>query len=379
MPRLNPPLPGLAFAAMFALLLALSPAIRAADLFYQINGYNVTVDNSNRLFFGIVNPTATVEANRTPHLITFNGRTPDFTSVPDPTNIKNLTLEKLGNGAISYPSNQSVDVLGANLENFVIIDKGLVSVNVSALNPTFNSSVLIEMNLTGIYSQAAAPTIYYAPGTYTTRSSLIQNGQDCVSVGYCTNISWDNSTGILTFNAPHFSGYAIYNNYMQQIAYGFNGTIGINITSTNQVTVYTSAGSNDSALSFVPVTPPAGGSITLLSNESSNTTGGKTGFLVRNDGNVNVSITVASDKDSSSFVGGSSPLFQMFGGVNETGSCPSLNTGVQNLSASAITLCPSLGFTDSTDTIWGYVLVRVQSDAPPQTSTATLTFTSTQV
>ncbi len=365
-----------AILAFLAIALALAGALNAAGSFYQIRNYTATVNNVNRTVFGIVNPPVLVESNITPHIITFNGRTPDFTSVQDPTNIKNLTLEKLGYGAISYPPNQSVDVLGANLENFVIINKGLVSVNISALNPTFNSSSLIEMNLSGLYSAGPVPPILYSPGVFTTLKDAAMNGQDCVALGYCTNVSWSNTTYILTFNAPHFSGYAV--NVSGILLWNQNATLGINITSTNQISVYTSFGSNDSALSFMPVVPPAGGFVVLSSNETANTTGGKTGFLVRNDGNVNVSITVTSDKSASSFIGGSAPLFQMFGAENKTGSCQGINTSAQNLSASAITICPSLAFADTSDTIWGYIKVRIGSDAPPQTSTATLIFTSTQ-
>ncbi|HQT45355.1 MAG TPA: hypothetical protein PLO51_05215, partial [Candidatus Micrarchaeota archaeon] len=72
-------------------------------------------------------------------------------------------------------------------------------------------------------------------------------------------------------------------------------------------------------------------------------------------------------------------LLQMFGAENKTGSCPGINTSVQDLGASAITVCPSLAFTDTQDTIWAYILVKIYSDSPPQTNTATLTFTSTQV
>ncbi len=158
-----------------------------------------------------------------------------------------------------------------------------------------------------------------------------------------------------------------------------SGTLGINITSTNQIAVYTSSAKNNSAFSFIPVTPPAAGSITLMSNESSNVTSGDTSFLVENQGNVNVSITVASDKNASLFIGGSTPLFRMFGAQNKTGSCPGINATMQDLGNTPITICPSLAFADTQDTIWAYVLVRINSDSPPQTNTATLTFTSTQV
>ncbi|HQT44881.1 MAG TPA: hypothetical protein PLO51_02805, partial [Candidatus Micrarchaeota archaeon] len=305
--------------AVLAIFLFFVPASFATvnSTYYGNIYYNVTVNNVNRSIFAGVIPIVTVEANRTPHIITFNGRTPDFTSVPDVTDVRNLTLEKVGLGAISYPSNQSVNVLGADIERNVIINKGIIGVNSSALNPTFNSSVLIQMNLQGLYSGALAPTILYSPGVFTTLKDAALNGQSCVSLGFCTNISWNNTTGILTFNAPHFSGYAV--NVSGILLWAQNSTLGINITSTNQIAVYTSNRANDSTFSFIPVTPPAAGSVTLISNSTSNTTGGELGFLVENQGNVNVSITVASDKNAGAFIGGSTPLFQMFGGTNKTG------------------------------------------------------------
>lgn len=183
----------------------------------------------------------------------------------------------------------------------------------------------------------------------------------------------------LSFVIPHMSEHVItgVGSPSNDSGYSNVGTIGINITSTNQIAVYTSSSSGNSAFSFVPVTPPAAGSITLMSNESSNVTDGDTGFLVENQGNINVSITVASDKDASSFIGGASPLFQMFGAVNESDACPYLNATMQGLSASEITLCPSLAYADSRDTIWAYVLVKIDSDSPPSANTATLVFTST--
>ncbi|HQT45042.1 MAG TPA: hypothetical protein PLO51_03630, partial [Candidatus Micrarchaeota archaeon] len=204
-------------------------------------------------------------------------------------------------------------------------------------------------------------------------SVIIQNGTLCAAPR-CTGISWNATANTLTFNVSGFSGYAISGGQ-----YGFEGTLGINITSTNQIAVYTASSMNNSAFSFVPVVPPAAGSIILTSNESSNVTDADTGFLVENQGNINVSITVASDKNAASFIGGSTPLFQMFGAENKTGSCPGIYASAQDLGAAGITLCPGLAFLDSQDTIWAYVLVKINSDSPPQTNTATLTFTSTQV
>ncbi|MFA5106284.1 MAG: LamG domain-containing protein [Candidatus Micrarchaeia archaeon] len=326
---------------------------------------------------------ATFQIHTAPFVANFTGDTTNFAAITDLTNVTNLTLDKPGTGRIKFPATYSVNALGQDYDTNVKMGAGYISVNSSALDQSFNTSASLTMNLTGFYSNSLAPDIYYYSGFLANASSIVQAGTLCVSPR-CTGISWDSAGKILTFNVTGFSDYGIngsggFGGASNGTTYENTGTLGINITSTNQIAVYTSNGMNDSTFSFVPVTPPAAGSITLMSNETSNTTGGELGFLVENQGNVNVSITVASDKDAASFIGGSAPLFQMFGGVNETGACPSINASMQSLSGSAITVCPSLAYADSQDTIWAYVLVKIDSDSPPQTSTATLTFTSTQV
>ncbi|MFA5106037.1 MAG: LamG domain-containing protein [Candidatus Micrarchaeia archaeon] len=317
-----------------------------------------------------------------PIVSSYGGETTNFAAVADITNVTNLTLEKTGKGKIKFPATYSVNAAGADFDTQVIIGNGFISVNSSALDSSFNSTAALTMNLTGVYSSATAPTIYYYEAFASSLATIVNNGQAC-SAPRCTGVSWNQGTGILTFNVSGFSDYGVNGSGNYNGAGGSpsnsTGTLGINITSTNQIAVYTSNGMNDSTFSFVPVTPPAAGSITLMSNETSNTTGGELGFLVENQGNVNVSITVASDKNAASFIGGSAPLFQMFGGVDEAGACSSLDTDMQSLSISEITVCPSLDYADSQDAIWAYVLVKIDSDSPPQTSTATLTFTSTQV
>ncbi|MFA5105432.1 MAG: hypothetical protein WC506_00545 [Candidatus Micrarchaeia archaeon] len=315
-----------------------------------------------------------------PNTTAFGGTSTNFSAVSDLTNVANLTLDKPGTGTIMFPPTHNVNAAGQDYDANVKIGTGFVSVNSSALDSSFNSTATLSMNLSGLYSGNLTPDIYYYSGFANNSSAIVQNGALCISPR-CTGMSWNSTTRMLAFNVSGFSGYSV-----NTSAFGGSGTapfnntatLGINITSTNQIAVYTASSMNNSAFSFVPVVPPAAGSIVLTSNESSNVTGGDTGFLVENQGNVNVSISVTSDKSAASFIGGSSPLFQMFGGVNETSACPSLNASAQDLSASAITVCPSLAFSDSQDTIWAYVLVKIDSDSPPQTSTATLTFTSTQ-
>ncbi|MFA5105952.1 MAG: LamG-like jellyroll fold domain-containing protein [Candidatus Micrarchaeia archaeon] len=319
-----------------------------------------------------------VRLSYNPVVSNYGGATTDFTALADLGNVTNLTLEKPGKGRIRFPPTHGVNTVSQDYDSNVVIGSGFVSVNSSALDPSFNSSTTITLNLTGVYSKQAAPDIYYYSGVAGDLSTIQQNGVPCTSPR-CTGISWDQADRLLAFNATGFSGYGIYdNNTGAQIAWTNNGTIGINITSTNQIAVYTSNGANDSTFSFVSVTPPAAGSITLMSNETSNTTGGELGFLVENQGNVNVSITVASDKDAAGFIGGSAPLFRMFGSESEAGSCAGINQSMQDLGTASITVCPGLAFNDASDRIWAYVLVKIDSDSPPQTSTATLTFTSTQ-
>ncbi len=308
----------------------------------------------------------------------FNGASStDFSNVSDLQNVTNFTLDMPGRGRIRFPPSHGINAVGQDYDTNVVIGNGFVSVNSSGLDSSFNSSATLTINASGIYSGTFAPAIYYYEPFVSSLSDIKLHGSACSSPR-CTGITWNSSTQVLTFNVSGFSGYGIYSNGTL-IAYGSNATIGINITSTNQIAVYTSSSKNNSALSFVSTAPPAAGSIILESSESSNVTGGDTGFLVENQGNVNVSITVASDKNAASFIGGSSPLFQMFGAENKTGSCPGINATAQDLGTSPITLCPSLAFSDSQDTIWAYVLVKINSDSPPQSSTATLTFTSTQV
>ncbi len=312
---------------------------------------------------------------------TFGGSSTNLSTVPDPSNVTSLILEKPGKGRISFPPSHSVNTVGQDYDTNVIIDTGYVSVNSSGLDPTFNSSTTITINATGLYSGSGTPGLKYYPGFAPNRNTILSSGIACTAPR-CTGLTWNSTSQILTFNVTGFSGYALYDNSsgnMTFVGWTNNATLGINITSTNQIAIYTSSSKNNSAFSFVPVTPPAAGSVTLMSNESSNTTSGELGFLVENQGNVNVSITVASDKDAAAFIGGSTPLFQMFGAANESGACAGLNTGMQNLGASAITVCPSLAFPDAYDTIWAYILSRINSDSPPQANTAILTFTSTQV
>ncbi len=349
---------------------------------FTTNQTNLSLGNYSLSFVsGASSPALSFTVSSVPATSNFSGSSTNFSAVANLANVTNLTLEKVGKGKIKFPATYSVNAAGQNYDSNIVMDNGMISVNSSGLDQSFNSSAALTVDTSGVYSGASAPTIYYYPGFAANRSTIIQSGTAC-SAPRCTGITWNSSTNILAFNVTGFSSYGVNDSGLGGASNGTStnntATLGINITSTNQIAVYTASAKNNSAFSFIPVTPPAAGSITLISNESSNVTGGDTGFLVENQGNVNVSITVASDKNASLFIGGSTPLFQVFGAENKTGSCPGINATMQDIGTSPITVCPSLAYADTQDTIWAYVLVKINSDSPPQTNTATLTFTSTQ-
>ncbi len=167
--------------------------------------------------------------------------------------------------------------------------------------------------------------------------------------------------------------------------YSTGGTLGVNITSTNQIAVYTSNLGSDSVMSFVPVSPPAAGNITLSTNQSTDMVGNETGYLVENQGNVNVSINVTSSLNATGFISGTGSIFKMWGVENKTNSCLDGNLVAYNsafdLGTNGNMICTNLQYSDSMDRIWAYVTVTIPSDAPvtPGGRSATITFTSTQV
>ncbi|HQT44681.1 MAG TPA: LamG domain-containing protein, partial [Candidatus Micrarchaeota archaeon] len=278
---------------------------------FTTNQTNLSLGNYSLSFVsGASSPALSFSVASAPATSNFSGSSTNFSAVPDLANITSLTLEKPGVGKIQFPPTHSVNAAGQNYDSNVVMNNGMISVNSSALDQSFNSSATLTVDTSGVYSGATAPIIYYYPGFASNRSAIIQSGTAC-SAPRCTGITWNSSTNILTFNVTGFSSYGVNDSGMGGASNGTTNnntaTLGINITSTNQIAVYTSSSKNNSAFSFIPVTPPAAGSITLTSNESSNVTGGDTGFLVENQGNVNVSITVASDKNASGFIGGSTP------------------------------------------------------------------------
>jgi len=147
-------------------------------------------------------------------------------------------------------------------------------------------------------------------------------------------------------------------------------------SSLNQLLIFTNNSGSSLSFRYVSFT---GGTITLMTNESSNTTNGDTGVIVRNSGNINISVSLSSSTTASSFIGGTSPQFQFWGAVRQPGSCSGLNTSFTEFSGSLQTVCNSLWYNTSSYEFYTYFRIIIGSDAPSSVKSTVITFTSTPV
>jgi len=100
-------------------------------------------------------------------------------------------------------------------------------------------------------------------------------------------------------------------------------------------------------------------------------------FYIENDGTVNETINVSADKTASTFIGGTSPQFQIKGIATETGACAgTLSTSYFELSTTQQTICSLLQFGQSADQFKASIKLKIPSDAPVGTKTATITFSA---
>ena len=111
----------------------------------------------------------------------------------------------------------------------------------------------------------------------------------------------------------------------------------------------------------------------------------RTGIVIRNDGNVNISVTMNSGDDgATNFLGGASPSpdYNFTVTDEESGSCPRTADGAQKPdywtgvnSSTDQKICSNLKFQDSTDTVNITFRIRFSSSVTGQRED-TLTFTS---
>jgi len=124
----------------------------------------------------------------------------------DLTNVTNMTLANQ-NGRIQFPSNYGVYASGEDYDSSINIGSGFISVNTSALDPSFNSTANLTINNVDSCI-ATTPNIYYRTGHFSLANDILNAGQICNSTTdpSCTNINCIGST--LTFTVSHFTGFA---------------------------------------------------------------------------------------------------------------------------------------------------------------------------
>jgi hypothetical protein len=147
--------------------------------------------------FSIVEP---VQPNATEFNVTYGST--NLSAIPDLNNVTNLTLaaEK---GKIQFPADYGVDANNQDYDTNIEIGDSFISVNTSALNPTFNASANLTMNVPGCPAK-----IYYGEGVYASSQDIIAEGNVCnaSSDPSCTNVNCSNNT--VTFTVSHFTGFA---------------------------------------------------------------------------------------------------------------------------------------------------------------------------
>ena len=96
-------------------------------------------------------------------------------------------------------------------------------------------------------------------------------------------------------------------------------------------------------------------------------TSGMTGLILENNGNVNVSVSLKSNKTAADFIGGTSPSFQLHVTNNETGSCSTIAAGTFNSYSEVTTsdqvACSNLGYQASEDSITIDARLTMSDDA----------------
>ncbi len=158
------------------------------------------------------------------------------------------------------------------------------------------------------------------------------------------------------------------------------------VNSTNFGTGYTTSGHN--CTMYINKS----NSTAITRSESTYCYGGWASFdassemplILENDGNVNVNVTIASNNDAASFIGGSGPVFQWKVANNETGSCKN-ETGIPSdwtdVTTTPTVLCYNLSYAASSNSMAIGLKVVIPYDTPNKGTqqSAIITATATDI
>lgn len=140
----------------------------------------------------------------------------------------------------------------------------------------------------------------------------------------------------------------------------------------------------DDVISFGNIAVPEGWGSCEIDTESNTNciaTAPSNGFTIENIGNENVTLDLATGKNSTELIGGTGPVYQYKVTVTEAGSCDNALTTYQNVNTTSpgTRICTKFYKATANDEIDLDVRLVIPSDAPAHTATDTFTATATAV
>ncbi len=181
-----------------------------------------------------------------------------------------------------------------------------------------------------------------------------------------------------------YNSLSVFNNFLTGFATE-NGTVSVNIQTIASINITSANNAPGKTLNWGSGTFNAGASHALLVSNGTVVNGTWTsiakGFVVENVGNLNVTLNISAVSAASTFLGGTSPLFQYKFSNNESGSC-TFSAGVENtwkeFTTTSTAACSKFHFVDTSDRINLDILVKIPNNGKTGalTNTVVLTYES---
>jgi len=152
-----------------------------------------------------------------PRLYTYNGtNTTNLSAVTNTSKVPQLTIANTVGSQIKWSGN--VNAMDASLNDEITMKDGVIHVNSSKLDTSFNATAEVAINLSKyiVTNRTNCPldselhVAYYGLEQNNTFNGISENGVDCVQAGHCSAVTC--SGGILRFTVNSFSGYAALGN-----------------------------------------------------------------------------------------------------------------------------------------------------------------------
>jgi parallel beta-helix repeat protein len=325
-------------------------------------------------------------ANNAPDIYSLNGNsnikflTPlqDASIYSDGSSSLTLASYTIGSAGSSQVKYSNFAVSGSmDTQNDFVYGTGFVSVN-SASSPGLNHKANVTIN----DINCANFNLWHASSFYSSLADIMANGDlvatrtniggDCTDNSVCKKVQC--SGGALTFEAQHFDGFGGGEGVTSTGA----GNVSINLTEELSIIV-------NYNINFGSGRVDAGSNYAILDSDAENATNSTWVFkpqylYIENDGTVNESINITTDKNASAFLGGTNPGYQVMGIDTEWGACAgTLLDYYFNISTEPQTICDLLQFGIDYDSINASVMLIVPSDAPSGKKESVLTFTAKMV